>query len=337
MSAPARSAQSASTLAPPETPSSNEPSLVLPDTRGDIFAVVVNFRTPELTINAVESLRASAIDRRRLRVTIVDNGSGDADADRLAARFPDINVIASARNLGFAGGNNLAMRVILSEISSDAHRGDTFVLLINSDVEVEPDAIATCVAFMQRHPHAGIVGPKVLLPDGRLDLACRRGFPTPSRAFWKLTGLARRYPNNPRFTGYNLTHLNEDEVTEVDSVMGAFMLVRLEAIDAAGLLDDTFFMYGEDIDWAFRVKQHGWRVFYVAAATVWHQKGATTRRQSYRMIVEFYRAMWLFHRKHYAINTCFLLNWLVVAGIFMRGGLALAANALRPAEAKRVS
>jgi N-acetylglucosaminyl-diphospho-decaprenol L-rhamnosyltransferase len=120
-------------------------------------------------------------------------------------------------------------------------------------------------------------------------------------------------------------------------VMGAFMLVRLAAIDAAGLLDDRFFMYGEDIDWAYRIKQHGWRVYYLPAATVRHLKGATTRRQSYRMIVEFYRAMWLFHRKHYAKRSLFLLNWLVAAGVVLRGGLAIVVNALRPAGAKRVS
>jgi GT2 family glycosyltransferase len=183
----------------------------------------------------------------------------------------------------------------------------------------------------------GVVGPKVLLPDGRLDLACRRGFPTPARAFWKLTGLARRFPHNPRFTGYNLTHLDEDTTTEVDSVVGAFMLVRLHAIDQAGLLDDEFFMYGEDLDWAYRIKEHGWRVFYVAEARVLHLKGASSRRQSYRMIYEFYRAMWLFHRKHYGPRSRFLLNWLVLAGIVTRGGLAMVVNAFRPAHAKRVA
>jgi GT2 family glycosyltransferase len=328
---------SASTLAPPEPlpapTTSDSPRIAA----GDIYAIVVNYRTPELTVSAVEHLLASDFAERRLRVLIVDNGSDDGSAGQLAECFPDIDIIASGQNLGFAGGNNLAIETILDWIPAGADRSDTFVLLINSDVEVAPHAIATCVTFMETNPLAGVVGPKVVLPDGRLDLACRRGFPTPARAFWKLTGLAKRFPKNPRFTGYNLTHLDEDQLTEVDAVMGAFMLVRLEAIDSAGLLDETFFMYGEDIDWAYRIKQHGWRVFYVPTATARHLKGATTRRQSYRMIVEFYRAMWLFHRKHYAKTTFFLLNWLVFAGIVVRGGLAIAANALRPAGAKRVS
>ncbi|MDQ3549304.1 MAG: glycosyltransferase family 2 protein [Chloroflexota bacterium] len=306
-------------------------------TGGDIFAIVVNYQTPELTISAVEHLCSSELPGRRFRITIVDNASGDDSVERLTDAFPDIDVIASTRNLGFAGGNNLAIDALLTNLAVDTDRHDTCILLINSDVEVERDAIATCVAFMETHPDVGIVGPKVVLPDGRLDLACRRGFPTPGRAFWKLTGLAKRFPSNPRFTGYNLTHLDEDTVTEVDAVMGAFMLVRLAAVDSVGLLDDTFFMYGEDIDWAYRIKQHGWRVYYVPVARVRHLKGATTRRQSYRMIVEFYRAMWLFHRKHYAGRTVFLLNWLVAAGIVMRGVVAIAANAMRPTGAKRVS
>ncbi|MEX2315023.1 MAG: glycosyltransferase family 2 protein [Thermomicrobiales bacterium] len=329
--------RSASTLAPPESPPAIEISETEPPPGGDVFAIIVNYRTPDLTANAVEHVRASVLSGRNLSILIVDNGSGDGSSERLALQFPDLPVIASARNLGFAGGNNLAIRSLLDQIPPHVDRHDTFILLINSDVEVEPGTIATCVDFMRANPHAGVVGPKVILPDGKLDLACRRGFPTPARSFWKLTGLAKRFPRNPRLTGYNLTHLDEDQMTEVDAVMGAFMLVRLVAVDSVGLLDDTYFMYGEDIDWAYRIKQHGWKVYYVPSAKARHLKGATTRRQSNRMIVEFYRSMWLFHRKHYATRTFFLLNWLVVAGIVVRGGLAIAENALRPAGAKRVS
>lgn len=305
--------------------------------RGTVYAIIVNYRTPDLTAAAVAHLRDGAPADRSLVVYVVDNGSGDNSVARLDATCPGAIVIASPINLGFAGGNNLALRDILASIPDDASRADSFVLLLNSDVEVEPETLPSCLAFMDSHPDAGIVGPRLLLPDGSLDLACRRGFPTPARAFWKLTGLARRFPNNPRFTGYNLTHLDEMETTEVDSVVGAFMLVRLSAIDRAGLLDDTFFMYGEDLDWAFRMKSDGWRVFYYPVATALHLKGATSRRQSYRMLYEFYRSMWLFHRKHYAPRSSRLLNWVVLAGIIARGAIAMASNALRPAHAKRVA
>jgi GT2 family glycosyltransferase len=297
----------------------------------------VNYRTPALTVDALTSLLRSSLPDRELHAIVVDNGSGDDSVAQISARVPGVELILSERNLGFAGGNNLALQRVLASTPSDADRHDTFVLLLNSDVALPPYAVQILVAFMETHPDAGIVGPKVVLPDGRLDLACRRGFPTPGRALWKLTNVARMFPKNPRFSGYNLTHLDEDEITEVDSVVGAFMLVRLAAIDNAGLLDARFFMYGEDLDWAYRIKQHGWSVWYVPAACVVHLKGATARRQSYRMTIEFYRAMWLFHHKHYARGSPFLLNWLVGMGIMARGLLALAINAARPAGAKRVA
>jgi N-acetylglucosaminyl-diphospho-decaprenol L-rhamnosyltransferase len=302
-----------------------------------VHAIVVNFRTPDLTMNAVTHLRASDLPPGTLDVWVVDNDSGDDSAARLQACVPGARLLLSPRNLGFAGGNNLALQRVLELVESDAQRRDAFVLLLNSDTEVAPNALGSCLEFMRAHPRAGVVGPKVVLPDGKLDLACRRGFPTPANAFWKLTGLARRFPRNPRFSGYNLTHLDEDETAEVDAVMGAFMLVRLSAVADVGLLDEQFFMYGEDLDWAYRLKAHGWQVWYYPLARVRHLKGATTRKQSRRMLVEFYRAMWLFHRKHYAARNVFLLNWLVVSGIALRGALAVTVNALRPEDRKRVA
>ncbi|HEX2280658.1 MAG TPA: glycosyltransferase family 2 protein, partial [Thermomicrobiales bacterium] len=242
--------------------------------------------------------------------------------------------IVSTRNLGFAGGNNLALQQILE--LPDAHRYlASFVLLLNSDVIADPGALETCLRYMERHPDVGVVGPKVVLPNGELDLACRRGFPTPANAFWKLTGLSKRYPRNKLFSGYNMTHLDENETAEVDSVGGAFMLVRTTVVHQVGLLDDRFFMYGEDLDWAYRIKARGWKVVYLPRAAVTHLKSASARRQSRRMIYEFYRAMWLFHRKHYAPRTFFLINWLVMIGIVARGLLALVVNTFRPTERKR--
>lgn len=296
--------------------------------------VIVNYRTPDMTGDAINHLHASHMHGRCLRTWVVDNGSRDGSVAALRQMFPQLTLIQSSRNLGFAGGNNLALAEILtSERAQD--RNSAFVLLLNSDVLVPPDAVQKCLDFMDAHPDAGVVGPRVLLPDGSLDLACRRGFPTPSNAFWKLTGLSKRYPQSPRFAGYNLTYLPEDETVEVDSVGGAFMLLRMSAIDQVGLLDERFFMYGEDLDWAYRIKSAGWNVYYYPEAVVTHLKSASARRQSRRMIFEFYRAMWLFHAKHYAPSTFFLLNWMVIIGIVARGALALVVNSFRPTERKR--
>jgi N-acetylglucosaminyl-diphospho-decaprenol L-rhamnosyltransferase len=301
-----------------------------------VTVVIVNYNTSDLLRRSLDAVLASAVPFT-LDVWVVDNGSTDGSAASVADRYPSVSLIESARNLGFAGANNLALARIIGRWRSAGEPRGHAVLLLNSDCFVEPDAIARTARFLAGCPEAGVVGPKVLLPNGCLDLACRRSFPTPARSFWKLTGLARWFPDSPRFARYNLTYLDPDETYEVDSVMGAYMLVRMEAIRDAGLLDDTFFMYGEDLDWCYRIKEHGWRVFYFPEAVVQHVKGASSSRHSYRLIVEFYRAMYLFHRKHYAPRTFVLLNWLIAAGIIGRGGLALLRNVFRPALAKRVA
>jgi GT2 family glycosyltransferase len=301
-----------------------------------LFVIIVNFNTADLLTECLARLCASRLDRP-MEVYIVDNGSSDGSLQVVHERFPGVHTIDAGGNLGFAGGNNLALREILAGVPRSVDRKRQHVLLLNTDCFVEPDTLQITATFLDTHPDAGVVGPKVMLADGRLDLACRRSFPTPSSAFWKLTGLARRYPTHPRFARYNLTYLDPDQPHEVDSVMGAYMLVRLSAIDDAGLLDESFFMYGEDLDWAYRIKKHGWSVHYYPMAHVLHLKGASSSRQSYRLIVEFYRAMYLFHRKHYAPSTFILVNWSITAGIIARGGFALLRNLTRPAGAKRVA
>ena len=302
-----------------------------------VQAVIVNFQTAEMTGRSIRSLLASETTGFDLDLTVVDNGSDDGSHDWLRDRFPCVRHLQAPRNLGYAGGNNLALEDISTRLSPDIDADSTYVLLMNSDVLVEADTLRQTVDFMRSHPETGVVGPRVLLPNGKLDLACRRSFPTLGNSIWKLLGLARRFPNNRRFAHYNLTYLDELESAEVDAVMGAFMLVRYKAIQQAGFLDDRFFFYGEDLDWAYRIKAHGWRVVYFPRATVHHLKGGTARRHANRMIVEFYRAMWLFYRKHYAKQQFFLLRLAVLTGIVVRGTLALGVNALRPANQKRIA
>jgi GT2 family glycosyltransferase len=191
------------------------------------------------------------------------------------------------------------------------------MLLLNPDTKLPPDALARMLDFMAEHPSAGIAGPKLVLLDGSLDMACRRSFPTPKVAFYRLTGLSHLFPRSQRFGRYNLTYLDPDQVTEVDSVTGAFMLVRTEAIAQAGLMDGQFFMYGEDLDWAYRIKAAGWKVYYNPTVTVLHVKRAASR-YSPRAQVEFYRAWDIFYRKHYAAQTSWWLHVLIVSAISLR-------------------
>lgn len=301
-----------------------------------VSVIIVNYNTADLLRECLSRLLASRLDRP-IEVFVVDNGSSDGSAEMVRAEFPRVELIASDKNLGFAGGNNLALRRVLAQEPAGAARRRRSVLLLNSDCFVEPESVNLTARFLDEHPEAGVVGPKLLLRDGRLDLACRRSFPTPSSAFWKLTGLSARFPRSQRLARYNLTYLDPEQVSEVDSVVGAYMHVRLAAIDDAGLLDESFFMYGEDLDWAYRIKEHGWKVYYYPEARALHYKGASSSRRSYRLIIEFYRAMYRFHRKHYAPRSFFALNLLIAAGILTRAGIALLLNLLRPSGRKRVA
>ncbi len=172
------------------------------------------------------------------------------------------------------------------------------------------------------HPDVGVAGPKLLLEDGSLDLACRRSFPTPAVSFYRFSGLSKLFPRHPQFGRYNMTFVDPDVEIEVDSVVGAYMQVRREAIRDAGLLDETFFMYGEDLDWAFRIKKAGWKVFYHPKVIVRHIKRAASRR-SQKAQFEFQRAMLIFYRKHYQQTTPRWMNALVMVGLLLKGGRGL--------------
>ena len=186
--------------------------------------------------------------------------------------------------------------------------------MLNADTELPENGLASVVAFADDRADIGVVGPRLIRLDGSLDKACRRSFPTPEVAFYHIIGLSKLFPKSPRFGRYNLSYLDENETAEVDSVVGAFMMVRREAIRDAGLLDDSFFLYGEDLDWAYRIKEAGWRVLYYAGVTVLHVKRASSR-QNPRARVEFWRSMEIFYRKHYAADTPGPLHALIVAVI----------------------
>jgi GT2 family glycosyltransferase len=173
------------------------------------------------------------------------------------------------------------------------------------------------VQFLETHPDIGAAGPKLVLLDGSLDLACRRSFPTPIISFYRMIGLSKLFPRSQIFGRYNMTFADPDILLEVDSVVGAFMMVRREAVAQAGLLDESYFMYGEDLDWAYQIKANGWKVYYNPAVTVIHVKRAASRHSS-KAQFEFYRAMDIFYRKFYADTTPFWLHSLIVVGIGTR-------------------
>ena len=297
----------------------------------DLAIVIVNYNTCALLRDCLRSVYASR-GALRYAVCVVDNASTDGSADMVRSEFPQAVLIESRYNGGYAYANNLGLRHFgFADPSSSATAAlsdlPRYVLLLNPDTVVPSDAFATLLAFMDTRPDAGVVGPKLVRPDGSLDLACRRSFPTPEISLWRMIGLSRLFPRTRRFGRYNMTYVDPDQLIEVDSVVGAFMWVRGEAIRQVGLLDEAFWMYGEDLDWAKRIKDAGWRVWYNPAVQVLHVKEAASRH-SPRARVEFYRAMAIFYRKHYAATTPFWLHGLILAGIALKGGLDVGQRAL---------
>lgn len=284
----------------------------------DIFIVIVNYNTGACLRECLRSVYDSeGVDD--IRVCVVDNGSRDDSVAMVRREFPTVQLIVNETNRGYAHANNLGLRSCNSP----------YALLLNPDTVLPPNALADMMAFMESDPNIGVAGPKLVLDDGSLDLACRRSFPTIANSFYKIFGLSRLFPNSPRFARYNLTYLDPDEVTEVDSVVGAFMMVREDVLKQVGLLDEEFFLYGEDLDWAFRIKAAGWKVFYYPRVQVLHHKGAASQGDRTRVRYEFYRAMYLFYRKHYAESTLLPIHWTVIAGIGVRGGVDLLKEMLR--------
>ena len=276
----------------------------------DLGIVVVSYNTCDLLRRCLTTVYASR--GLAFRLCVVDNASPDASAEMVAREFPQAVLIANEENVGYPAANNQGLRALGFEQGQAG--GPRYALLLNPDTEVQPTTLAQTVAFMDAHSELGILGPKLVRPDGSLDLACRRSFPSPEISFYQLTGLARLFPQSRRFGRYNLTYLDPDQGVEVDAVVGAFMLVRRAAITAVGLLDESFFMYGEDLDWAYQIKAAGWKVYYYPEVTVLHVKRAASR-QSARAQIEFWRSMEIFYRKHYAVQTAGWVHGLIIGAL----------------------
>lgn len=283
-----------------------------------VSIVVLNYNTRDhlqaclRTLQVVEGSRFSSGGSVEAEVIVVDNASTDGSADMVAAEFPWVRLIHSPRNGGFAFGNNQAL----------AHCRAANVLLLNPDTLMPAGGLGRLLERLQAHPEAGVIGPKLLKPDGSMHLACRRSFPTPAVAFYRLSGLSRLFPHHPRFGRYNLTFIDPDQAIEVDSVCGACLLIRRTVIERIGLLDERFFMYGEDLDWCLRARQMGWTVRYEPDVIVQHQHGGSSRKRALRTTYHFFRAMDIFYRKHYISRYHPLVTGAVRTAIY--GALALA-------------
>ncbi len=279
--------------------------------------IIVNYNVRDFLHQSLRSLDR-ALTGIKSEIIVVDNASADGSIEMLRARFPGIRIIANSENLGFAQANNQALRVARGE----------FCLLINPDTVVQEDTLRVMFEFFKENPDAGLAGCKILNPDGSFQLACRRSFPTPWVAFTKLFGLAALMPRSKVFGKYNLTYRNPEQTYEVDAVSGSFMMIRRAAYQQVGGLDEDFFMYGEDLDWCYRIQHAGWKIFYVHTTSIIHYKGESTRRSSLNEIRTFYEAMHLFVRKHYGGST--VLARTLKIGVSITAEIAVIGSLLRP-------
>lgn len=277
----------------------------------DLSIIMVNYRTYHFTRKALESIIIKN-HPFNFKIYLVDNASGDGSLEKLEADFSEeinqglIKIIPSQENKGFAYANNLALKEINSR----------YVLLLNSDTEIKENCLAECLHYLENHTDVGALGCRVLLDDGSLDKACRRSFPTPMVSFYRMSNLSLLFPNSKRFNQYNLGYLDEKGTYEVDSLSGAFMMLRSKTISEVGYLDEEFFMYGEDIDWCYRIKAQGWKVVYYGKSEILHHKGGSgSRKQKSKLIYEFYRAMYIFYEKHYRDNYLAVVNAMVYMAI----------------------
>jgi len=288
----------------------------------DLGIVIVNWNTRNLLRDCLRSIETGEPNIQR-QVIVVDNASSDGSAEMVRAEFPSVTVIVNSENTGFARANNQGLRAFgCGDIGQTSPTAPRYLLLLNPDTVVPPDGFRKMVDRMDADPKIGAAGPRLGMLDGSLDLACRRSFPSPEISMWRMLGFSKLFPKSRLFGRYNLTYLDEHLETEVDCIVGAYMQVRRETIQQVGLLDEQFWMYGEDIDWAYRIKQNGWKVLYYPTVTVLHVKRAASR-QNPQTKFEFQRASWQFYRKHYRARTSLPMHALVMSGLLLKGGRKL--------------
>jgi GT2 family glycosyltransferase/lipopolysaccharide/colanic/teichoic acid biosynthesis glycosyltransferase len=283
----------------------------------DLSVIIVNYNVRQLLENALTSI-GRAMQGLRGEVFVVDNASDDGSIEMVKAKFPDVHLIENNYNAGFAKGNNVAL----------ARAAGHYILFINPDTIVQEDTIHVMLQFFRENPDVGLAGCKVLNPDGSFQLACRRSFPTPWVAFTKISGLSTMFPRSRLFGRYNLTYLSEDETYEVEAISGSFMMMSRAAYEKVGGFDETFFMYGEDLDLCYRVSQGGFKVCYVHSTRIIHYKGESTKRSDLDEIRLFYIAMHQFVEKHF--SSSLIAEIFLTLGILLRASLAFIAKAAKP-------
>jgi GT2 family glycosyltransferase len=277
-----------------------------------LSVIIVNYNVKYFLEQALHSVRKAA-KGMDVEVFVVDNNSVDGSCEMVKRTFPDVVLIENKDNPGFSKANNQAIRLSKGE----------YVLLLNPDTVVEEDCFEKVCAFMDKTPDAGALGVKMIDGKGRFLPESKRGLPTPEVAFYKMFGLSAIFPKSKRFGRYHLGFLDKKEIHKVDVLAGAFMLLRRKTLDEIGLLDEDYFMYGEDIDLSYRITKAGYFNYYFPDTTIIHYKGESTKKSSVNYVLVFYRAMIIFAQKHYSQKHAQVFSILINAAVYARACVAL--------------
>jgi GT2 family glycosyltransferase len=274
--------------------------------------IIVNYNVSHFLEQALLSLKKASIGPE-MEIIVVDNHSVDRSVDMIRSKFPHVILIENNNNLGFSKANNQGINIAKGE----------YVLLLNPDTVVEEDTLKKCCNFMEEHPEAGGLG--VMMVDGKGEFLpeSKRGLPTPWVAFYKVFGLAALFPKSKKFGKYHLGFLNKDQTHEIEVLSGAYMFLRKEALNKVGLLDEDYFMYGEDIDLSYRITQGGYKNYYYPETRIIHYKGESTKKTSLNYVFVFYKAMIIFAQKRFSRQGAAIFSVLINIAIYLRAGLAV--------------
>lgn len=284
--------------------------------------IIVNYNTYTLTKQTINSIIKNE-HTFNYEIILVDNASSDDSIEKLQTEFNNISsegilkVIINKSNLGFSKANNIGIKLASGE----------YILLLNSDTEIKGDCLEKCICKLEKNRSIGALGCKVVLTDNKLDHACKRGFPTPKASLYYFLQLHKR--NSLKYGQYNASHLTEDEVGEVDCLTGAFMLMPANILNKLSGLDEDFFMYGEDIDLCYRIKEAGYKILYYPEAEIIHYKGGSSKKRRTKVIYDFHNAMWIFYKKHYYKQYSLLVTILVYLSIWFKYLLELLKNFIK--------
>ena len=279
----------------------------------DLSVVIVNYNVKYFLEQCLHSVQ-QATEGLKAEVFVVDNNSVDGSVGEISQKFPQIHIIENKENLGFSKANNQAIREAKGR----------YVLILNPDTVVEEDTFKKCVAFMESHPDAGALGVKMINGKGEFLPESKRALPTPMVSFYKMFGLSSLFPRSRRFGKYHLGHLDREKTHQVEVLAGAFMFLRKETLDKTGLLDESFFMYGEDIDLSYRITEAGYNNYYFPETTIIHYKGESTKKGSLNYVKMFYQAMIIFAKKHFTSRRARTFSILINLAIYFRAALSLA-------------